>query len=127
MTQKPVEPQPPPSTKPFNRLLLSQGRSLPPTGTMRVESRKHLVTQERLGVALALLVFYGVVYGARLVFHGDPTVSTRGDFVTPLYFVAGLVAVLAVWSALASAKARTSRRRRKVRYAAGVPAGRAEL
>ena len=113
MPQQPASPQP---VKPFNRRLIAQGRALPPTGAMRVESRSHLVRQERLGVGLALVVLYCVVYGARLVFAGGPEGDARGDLLTPLFVVVGFAAFLAAVARFAGRKG--PRARRKVRYPA---------
>jgi len=68
---------------------------------MRVECKSHLITQERLGAGLALVVLYGVVYGARLVFANGPEGAARGDWRTPLYVVVGFAAVLGVVARLA--------------------------
>ncbi|MEC8651385.1 MAG: hypothetical protein VXY92_02390 [Planctomycetota bacterium] len=113
MPQQPAPPQP---AKPFNRRLLAQGRALPPAGEMRAPSKSHLVTQERLGVGLALVVLYGVVYGARLVFANGPEGAARGDFLTPLYAVIGFGVFLAVVTRCVGRRA--PRARRKVRYPA---------
>jgi hypothetical protein len=101
MSQQPFQPSPTTSAKPFNRRLVAQGRVLPPAGGLSVESHKHLVTQERIGVCLALAALYGVVYGVQ-----------RGDLLAPLYVVSGVATALCClerWSAREAAlSARTA-------------------
>lgn len=85
MSNQPVEPQAPKPAQPFNRRHKSQGDSLPPTGNMRANDRAHLITQERIGVGLVLLVFYAIGYGV-----------TR-DLVETLIWVGGAALVIAFW------------------------------
>ena len=85
MSHQPIEPQTPKPAQPFNRRYRSQGDSLPPAGSMRTNDRRHLVTQERIGVLLVLLVFYATGYGI-----------TR-DFLEPLLWVGGVALVMFLW------------------------------
>ena len=85
MSNQPVEPQAPKPAQPFNRRYESQGDSLPPTGAMRANDRAHLLTQERIGAGLVLLVFYAIGYGI-----------TR-DLVEPLVWVGAVALVMLFW------------------------------
>lgn len=85
MSNQPVSPQQPAPARPFNRRYKSQGDSLPPAGAMRTRDRKHLITQQRIGNLLMLVVFYATLFGV-----------TR-DPVEPLLWLAGLALVLWLW------------------------------
>jgi len=85
MSNQPIEPQAPKPAQPFNRRYRSQGDSLPPAGNMRSRDRGHLVTQERIGVVMVLLVFYAIGFGI-----------TR-DLLEPALWVGGLAAVMFLW------------------------------
>lgn len=106
---RPPNPEPAaPASRPFNRRLLAQGRSLPPAGPRRVVHRRHFRSQELLGAAIASLAFYGVVYGVRLVFANGPEGAARGDFLTPAYATAATVAVAAAGAWVARRRASAS-------------------